>query len=90
MNSKNNGKIAIGILVMFVVALSIIGVTYAYFTATFNDNQDTEDVKITAGELIATFDGTNSIDIKNVVPGWASDGLHYYDVDVASKDNDKI
>ena len=89
MNSKNNGKIAIGILVMFVVALSIIGVTYAYFTAQFSDN-DIDSVELTAGELVATFNGTNNISVKNVVPGWISDGLHYYDSLEAETHDGKI
>lgn len=84
MNSKNNGKIVLGVLIMFVVALSIIGVTYAYFVATFTNNNNPESVKITAGELIANYSHGTSIDVTNVVPGWVSDGLHYYDVDVAA------
>lgn len=90
MESNNNGKITIGILTMFVVAISIIGVTYAYFTAQFSTNLNPESVKVYAGKLVANYKESQSIKVKNVVPGWVSDGLHYYDVDVAAADSGKI
>ena len=79
MKQKTNGKIVIAILAMFAVAISIIGFTYAYFTATFNSNNQDKDVTVNAGKLVANFTGTNAIDVSNVVPGWKSDGLSYYD-----------
>ena len=90
MESNNNGKITVGILTMFVVAISIIGVTYAYFTAQFSTNLNPESVKVYAGELVANYKTSNSISITNVVPGWVSDGLHYYDVDVAAANDGEI
>ena len=39
MNSKSNGKLIAGLLIMFVVAISIVGVTYAYFVSDFTGNQ---------------------------------------------------
>ena len=48
---RNNGKIAIAIVAMFVVALSIVGFTYAYFVANVEGNTDTN-VTVTSGELI--------------------------------------
>lgn len=90
MKQKTNGKIVIAILAMFAVAISIIGFTYAYFTATFNQNLLDKSVTINAGELVANFIGTNTIDVKNVVPGWKSDGLTYYDATVAQSHNGQI
>lgn len=80
MENKSNGKIVIAILVMFVVALSIVGVTYAYFTTTLIRNTKTESVTVDAGKLIATYTGSKNIDVENIFPGWKSDGNTYYDV----------
>lgn len=90
MESKKNGKLIIALLIMFAVAVSIIGVTYAYFVATFSGNQNPESVRVVAGELIANYNAGTSIDVTNVVPGWLSDGLHYYDVDVAAANEGRI
>lgn len=77
---KNNGKIAIAIVAMFVVALSIVGFTYAYFVANVQGN-DTVNVDVTAGILeVAYANNTgNTVQAYNIVPGWMSDGLHYFD-----------
>ena len=50
---KNNGKIAIAIVAMFVVALSIVGFTYAYFVASVTNNDADTSVQVTAGELVS-------------------------------------
>lgn len=77
---KNNGKIAIAIVAMFVVALSIVGVTYAYFTATVKGNEsDDYSVEVDAGRLEVDYLGTKTIEAYNIVPGWISDGNMYYD-----------
>lgn len=90
MESRKNGKLIIALLIMFAVAVSIVGVTYAYFVATFNTNQNPESVKVVAGKLIANYAHGTSIDVSNVVPGWVSDNLHYYDVGVAAANQGRI
>ena len=90
MKQKTNGKIVIAILAMFAVAISIVGFTYAYFTASFNQNVNDRSVTVNAGELVANFTGTNAIDAKNVVPGWKSDGLTYYDATLAQSNEGHI
>lgn len=75
---KNNGKIAIAIVAMLVVALSIVGITYAYFTASVQGNTNTS-VNVTAGILEVNYETSSIIDASNVVPGWISDNNHYYD-----------
>lgn len=79
MNSKNNGKLAIAIVAMFVVALSIVGITYAYFSATVVGNTKDKSVDVTAGILEINYAKGNTIKAQNIVPGWVSDGAHYYD-----------
>ena len=78
-SSNGNGKIVIAILVMFAVALSIVGVTYAYFTTRVNYNENTESVTVDAGKLVATYTGGSQITLTNVLPGWQSDGATYFD-----------
>jgi len=84
MKQKTNGKIVIAILAMFAVAASVIGFTYAYFTANLTRNNQNESVEIYAGKLMATFRGTNSIDANNVVPGWTTNDLWYYNANATS------
>ena len=90
MKQKTNGKIVVAVLAMFAIAISIIGFTYAYFTASFNENNFDKSVVVKAGKLTANFVGTNAIDVRNVVPGWKSDGLSYYDAAYAQLNNGNI
>ena len=77
---NNNGKIAIAIVAMFVVALSIVGFTYAYFTATVVGNKsERPSVTVEAGKLEITYEYGRSIVAPTIVPGWASDGDMIYD-----------
>jgi len=77
---KGNGKIAIAIVAMLVVALSIVGVTYAYFVASVQGNTNpAEKVEVQAGMLEVTYQDGDEISATNIVPGWASDGDSYYD-----------
>lgn len=79
MKSENNGKIAIAIVAMFVVALSVVGFTYAYFTASVKGNSAEKSVEVTAGKLKVIYASSQSIKANNIVPGWINDGAHYYD-----------
>lgn len=79
MNSNNNNsKIAIAIVAMFVVALSVVGFTYAYFTASVAGNTADKSIEVKAGVLRVNYDAGDTIDVINVVPGWVSDGRTYY------------
>ena len=74
-----NRKVTTAIAIMFIIALSIIGVTYAYFTATVTQNDNIESVKVKAGILEVNYISGNTIYARNLVPGWESDAQHYYD-----------
>lgn len=78
MKKETNGKIAIAIVAMFVVALSIVGFTYAYFTATVNPNTAAKSVEVQAGLLKVEYVNGDEIVANNIVPGWESDGMTYY------------
>lgn len=96
MKSENNGKIAVAIVAMFVVALSIVGFTYAYFTAQVKGNEKDKSVDVVAGKLAITYANGDEILAQNIVPGWISDGNHYYDnmcsssIDTDADGNHKI
>ena len=93
---ENNGKIAIAVVAMFVVALSIVGFTYAYFTAQVKGNTADKSVEVTAGKLSIVYANGDEILAQNIVPGWISDGKHYYDsmcsssIDTDAAGNHKI
>ena len=76
---KNNGKLAIAIVAMFVVALSIVGVTYAYFVSRVNYNTSDE-VQVESGILQVNYAAGTSIDTTGltIVPGWKNDGKMIY------------
>ena len=82
MKSENNGKIAIAIVAMFVVALSVVGFTYAYFTASVKPNQDEKTTEVTAGMLEVNYTQNKTMTAQKVIPGWESDGLHYFGTEV--------
>ena len=76
---KSNGKIAIAIVAMFVVALSIVGITYAYFVSGVQTNT-TDKVEVQAGVLQVDYEAGNSLDTTgiSIVPGWKNDGKMIY------------
>ena len=77
---KNNGKIAIAIVAMFVVALSIVGVTYAYFVAGVQGNtgDDQRVIDVQAGILKVAYDNGDVLEAAGIVPGWKSDNDMVY------------
>ena len=77
---KNNGKIAIAIVAMFVVALSIVGVTYAYFVASVQGNtgEDQRVVEVKAGVLKVAYENGDVLEATGIVPGWKSDNDMVY------------
>ena len=87
MKSENNGKIAIAIVAMFVVALSVVGFTYAYFTASVVRNQDEKTTEVTAGMLEVNYTQNKTMTAQKVIPGWESDGLHYFGTETATKED---
>lgn len=77
MKTENNGKLAIAIVAMFAVALSVVGFTYAYFTATAKNNAAPRSAEVVAGMMEVEYTQNRTLTGTNIVPGWISDGLHY-------------
>lgn len=87
---SNNGKIAIAIVAMLVVALSIVGFTYAYFTASVGANTAESSVNVQAGVLKVAYKTGNIITATNIVPGWASDSKMIYHPTASVDENGNI
>lgn len=87
---NNNGKVAIAIVAMFVVALSVVGFTYAYFTAQVQENKEDTSVEVGAGIMQVDYDFGQKLTARNIVPGWISDEHHYYDPLLSVDDKDGI
>ena len=63
-----NKKIVLTVLGILIVLLSVIGVTYAFFSAKIKENNKTETV-IKTNELNIVFTGTQEINCSNIIPG---------------------
>lgn len=87
---NNNGKVAIAIVAMFVVALSVVGFTYAYFTAQVQGNKEETSVEVGAGIMQVDYKFGQELTATNLVPGWISDEHHYYDPLLSVKDDNGV
>lgn len=63
-----NKKVVLTVLGILIVLLSVIGVTYAYYSAKVKENNKTETV-IKTNELNLVYTGTQEINCSNIVPG---------------------
>ena len=63
-----NKKIVLTVLGILIVLLSVIGITYAFFSAKIKENNKTETV-IKTNELNIVFTGTQEINCSNIIPG---------------------
>ena len=63
-------KILIGISALILLALTLIGITYAYFTAKVSGNTEAKSIEVTAAKLELTYnDGNGTVIVEKVVPG---------------------
>ncbi len=69
MNTKQ--KLTLGIAAVFMVTLTIIGVTYAYFVTRITGEVDTETVNVSTARLASVqyADGNGVIEMADVIPG---------------------
>ncbi len=73
------GRIIIAIIGIFIVLFAILGFTYAYFIANITGNNSTKSVVVNAGYLQIDYTSSRVLSATALIPGWASDGLSYYD-----------
>ena len=65
-NDAKNTAIIIGLLTIFIV--SIIGATYAFFTANMTGRETGTTITVTGGTLNIHMDGGNIINLSNIFP----------------------
>ena len=82
---ENNNKNNIFVKAMVFVVLAIIltlGVTYAYFRATITGVESESTISIGGATLKIVYEGTETINAENVIPGWSA--KKYFNVDVTN------
>ena len=86
-NNKNN----IFVKAMFFVVLAVVltvGVTYAYFRATITGVESESTISIGGATLKIVYEGTETINAENVIPGWSA--KKYFNVDVTNTSGKEI
>ena len=82
---ENNNQNNILLKTMFFVVLAIIltvGVTYAYFRANITGVESVSTISIGGATLKIVYEGTETINAENVIPGWSD--KKYFNVDVTN------
>ena len=86
-NNKNN----IFVKAMFFVVLAVVltvGVTYAYFKANITGVESVSTISIGGATLKIVYEGTETINAENVIPGWSA--KKYFNVDVTNTSGKEI
>ena len=82
---SNNKQSSVFVKTMIFVVLAIIltvGVTYAYFRATITGVESESTISIGGATLKIVYEGTETINAENVIPGWSA--KKYFNVDVTN------
>lgn len=63
-------KILIGLGALVLLVLTLLGITYAYFTAKVSGNTNNKSIEVTAAKLELTYDdGNGTVTVDNIKPG---------------------
>lgn len=73
MKKENYKMIRLSVLVLGLVVLTIVGTSFAYFTAIINGNEKANNVYVKSANLKATYSDGEEINTLNAVPGWSQD-----------------
>lgn len=73
MEKESYKVIRLSVLVLGLVVLTIVGTSFAYFTAIINGNEKANNVYIKSANLKATYSDGEEINTLNAVPGWSQD-----------------
>ena len=79
--NRNKKIVIISIIGILLVLFGLGAITYAYFVAGITENEGEKSIEIKAGKLEVKYTSTKTMSVPFIVPGWKSDGLHYYDSD---------
>lgn len=66
MSKKNKNIISVSLVALMVI--TILGVSYAYFTANLTGTETASTISVTAGKMEIAFSGGNNIVVKNISP----------------------
>ena len=80
-NNKNNIFVKAMVFVVLAIILTV-GVTYAYFRATITGVESESTISIGGATLKIVYEGTETINAENVIPGWSA--KKYFNVDVTN------
>ena len=80
-NNKNNILLKITLFVVLAIILTV-GVTYAYFRATITGVESVSTISIGGATLKIVYEGTETINGENIIPGWSA--KKYFNVDVTN------
>ena len=80
-NNKNNIIVKAMVFVVLAIILTV-GVTYAYFRANITGVESESTISIGGATLKIVYEGTETINAENVIPGWSA--KKYFNVDVTN------
>ena len=80
-NNKNNIIVKAMVFVLLAIVLTV-GVTYAYFRANITGVESESTISIGGATLKIVYEGTETINAENVIPGWSA--KKYFNVDVTN------
>ena len=86
-NNKNNIFVKTMVFVVLAVVLTV-GVTYAYFRANITGVESESTISIGGATLKIVYEGTETINAENVIPGWSA--KKYFNVDITNTSGKEI
>ncbi len=66
MSKRNKNILSLSIVTLLVIG--ILGISYAYFTANLSGIESASTLRMTAGQMLITFNGGPDIELKNIYP----------------------
>ena len=68
MADTNHRKLKVGILSVIVLVITVISVSYAYFTANITGIENASTISLTAGRMVISYSEDNFLGVKNIYP----------------------
>ena len=66
------GKVIIKIVIILLVLVALIGISYSWFKAVIEGNEESKTVTLQAGKLEITYVDGPELNVQNIVPGWTA------------------
>ena len=62
--------ILLTVIAVATLLITVVGATFAYYTATIEGNKSAQEIKIGSATLAITYNDGKEIKVRNIVPGW--------------------